>query len=330
MSDVVHLVSGATIASRPTLRDALNRCVQRRGDRIVALGSPVPGAEVIVPMPARRIGIAGRTFDAWCANQMESGVPVVAWDIAAMCVASESMQPVVGAIDGVVESGVLARCGATLVRSGDVTLALASRATTQRLGGQVQPAGPTETCPNSAKDDGAQCVETLRVTVLAEPAGIGTMLPYSGILGRLHLLGKNLQVRVAGPPSDVAHGCQMLADIGLAAVSCCDPSALSWMPGDVALCVMPRPSSGCVSPARPAIAAWAAGADVVIPSGHPAGDWLAGRAGVLISEEGHSDEVVRWSISSRAPGSDDRAGVFESWQRDEDHDFDATILAATC
>ena len=329
MSYVVHLVSGVAMASRPTLRDALNQCVRRRGDRFVALGSGASGAEIIVPMHGRRIGIAGRTFEAWCDQRMERGVPVVAWDIAAMCVASESMQPVVGAIDGVVETGVLRRCAATLVQSGEVPLVAASMATTRRLGGHVRESILGETYPHAEVEGAGRGLDSLRVTVLAEPAGIGAMLPYSGIIGRLHLLGSDLQVRVAGPPSDAAPGCQMLADIGLANVSCCHLDAVQWTPGDIALCLMPLSSSGCVPPARPALEAWAAGADVVVPHGHPACDWLAGREGVFVAVERHTDEVVRWIIANRAASSDDRFAVVQSWTHDENHDLDATILAAT-
>ncbi|MBT5583047.1 MAG: hypothetical protein HOJ54_03470 [Phycisphaerae bacterium] len=329
MSDVVHLVTGGAIALRPTHRIALNRCVQRRGDRVVALGSSVPGAEAIVPMPGRRIGIAGRIFEAWCDERMDRGVPVVAWDIAAMCVASESMQPVIGVIDGVVESGALTRCAATLVQSGEVPLVGASNATMTRLGAAVHASHRGEPSVPAAVGAAARGDEPLRITILAEPAGIGAMLPYAGVVGRLHLLGNDLSVRVVGPPSDARHGCQMFADMGLSDVSCCQLDALHWASGDIALCVMPLMSSRCVSPARPAIAAWAAGANIVVPCGHPACDWLAGRGGVLISADGHSDEVVRWISQSHAEGGEDRAAVLQSWHRDDDHDLDATILAAT-
>ena len=230
MSGTVHLVSGRDLPGRPTLCAALRRCASRRAERIVSVGAGVPGSVATIPMPADRIGLAAPVFEAWARRHMKSDDAIVAWDTPAMCVAAETGYRVVAVLDGVHRAGAVARCATVLVRSGDVQLCGASVTTSRRLGsaesGTCGPLLPPEMSPLHEKDG-------LRVSIAAEPAGMGTMLPLIGIFGRLHLLGMALSIHIAGAPADAAHGTAMLAAIGITNVTVGSMAGVPRQSGEV-------------------------------------------------------------------------------------------------
>jgi len=324
VSGIIHLISGRDLSGRPTMCAALHRCAARRAERIVSLGAGLSGAAATIPMPAGRIGLAARGLDAWAVRHMSPDDVIVAWDTLAMCVAAETGQRVVAALDGVHHGGTIDRCARLLVQSGDVPLSGASAATAQRLGGtQVSGDGPLLPLEGRSLPEG----DEVRVSIAAEPYGVGIMLPMIGILGRLHLLGMPLNVHIVGEPADAPHGCVMLAGIGLDNVTVSTMAECPRQVGEVVLLPDQLDRSGLVAAVAPAIMMWSRGADVLVPEGHAAQPQLEGQPGVLVMRPGHTDEVVRWISGRRDQDVAARRALVDAWRLDADQSLDATITA---
>lgn len=316
----MHLVSGREVRSRPTLMAAVRRSAARRDERIVSLGAALRGAAVTIPMPAGRIGIASGVLSRWAGLQMRPDEVLLAWDTAAVCVASETQQPIAAVLDGLPHPGRITRCAASLIGLASVPLMAGSTATAEKLGGTSPVVGCGGPLPAAKEIYPRHDRQRVRVIFAAEPDGQGQMLPLVGVLCRLHLLGIQIQICIAGTPADAPQMCSMLADIGIEDVVMCGAGNSVSQPGDVVYLPVSSPSIGVVPPVAPAVMAWSSGADIVLPVSHPAIPLLGGVPGVRVMQD--TDDVVRWIVGGRDEDVASRVEVADGWRSEMDRTLD--------
>ena len=299
MSGTVHLAYGRCHVSQPTRWEAMRTYAAQHEEQIVAVGAGAPGCVVSIPMPAGRSGITGSTLRRWCRASMEPGDVLVAWDEWAVCAAGETSQPLVAVLDGLNGDRAIVSRASRVLCDGNGSLVAGSDDVATAVDVELSCSLPIVP-PTSLQSPAEQSNEGTTVVVLAEPTGMGLCCWVVPLLGRLNLLDGHLRVRIAEGVADIESVVEMLRVIGVVDVlACSDDEAHRWArPGVAVLPACAPPTVWAISPAGPALAAWARGATLLLPSGHPADPMLSDCEGVLRQVDKQPDAAARALLSS--------------------------------
>ena len=309
MNCVTHLVTGESMASRPTLATAIREIATARGEAMVAVGQWFEGAEACLPMPSFPSG-----FVRSISRLLRSGVvePVtVAWDVASFCLATESRQFTIGALDGL-NGPAWMRRRARLRQDRSGLAMCSSSAMLTALGPEDEPGLVSTMLPTVRRSKSCDQSQ-LRLVVLAEGMDRGLLLGYGPLLGQMHLLGRPMHLTIVGDVADAAQMRGMLKTFEM------DPkrrdAGCPWTPsaGDVVLIPDAPLGSRQIPAVAPALRAWASGADVIVPSGHRALEFIDGRPRCHELCGTNLDHILR-SIGQSAGDDDQAESIYAKWQ----------------
>lgn len=329
MSATVHLVSGRCHLSHPTRWEAMRAYATQREEQIVSIGAGAPGCVVSIPMPAGRSSIAASTLRRWCRACMERGDVLVAWDEWAVCAAGETSQPLVAVLDGLNGDPSLVARASRVLCDGNGFLVAGSDDVAAAVDPVLSCSMPIVP-PTSLHSPEDQSVETITIVVIAEPTDGGLCRPVVPLLGRLSLLETPLRVRIAESVADIEPVIEMLRVIGVEdVIACRDDEAHQWArPGIAVLPACAPPTAWAISPAGPALAAWARGASLLLPSGHPADPMLTGCDGVLRQVDKQPDAAALM-LRSSPPNALVRRGGATGWFDDLSHAIASAVEQVT-
>jgi hypothetical protein len=264
-------------------------------------------------MPAGRIGVAAAALRRWCEATIGPDDVLIAWDEESAAVAAETSQPIGVILDGL-SGGAAARTMSMVLDDRHVSLIVASADVQAAVGVEAPGAAPAA-IPPPAAPVASTADETLRVHVAAEPMYADQCRQLVPFLGRIRLLGRPVRVRVAGTPEHIMPVADMLAAVGVDETTSGPPDgpACCVRQGDLVWCGGAVAGSQVVLPVGPALAAWAAGAVVLLPSGHPAEAVLGACDGALLHVDTDPDTAVRQLDASLEASRVDRTSSASAW-----------------
>jgi len=305
MTGSLHLISRDTARRRP-IHDRLARAWAAIANaKIIGVGGMVDGAACSLPLVRHRIGGGWTAARRWGETHLD-GDELVAWDEHALAAAVATGRPVTAVLDGVgLTHAWSTRRTRSLIRAGDVRVLPSSHAVAAALGSDATPLPPVEPAwiEATAGDSPPALV------IGAEPSGAGSGLAAVTVLGRLALLGHEIDVVRVGRSADADHVQRMLARIGVSVMEVAPNEDVVIGSRTAVLCASASPG---IAPVAPVVRWWASGGTVLLPSNHPAAEVLAGQSGVVLDVNGRPDDAVRQLLEPLADAPD-RGQVLAEW-----------------
>ncbi len=297
MSPAVHIVSGRAMAAQPALFSIVQDIAAEGGDLIVSVGHRCAGASVNIPMPAGRPGLAASVMRKWSTSR-QARCTLVAWDADALAVAAESSSRVVAVLDGFPWGGSICARTQRILQQQQIPLLATSKAQAHRArwSGGVLVAAP---CLPIKNDDFDRSGFEGRFVVVDSPSGCGTMRPMLNLCGRVRLMGHSVDLLVSGDPRDANEVIGQLEQFDLDRVTRCRACDVDALIGRRACVYFASGYPAGTAPVAAVLKYWLAGATVLLPAGHPAGEWAHGLGGMIENADRDIDQAVRGALTAQ-------------------------------